>query len=181
MRRDIDLIKGLILRIDQHTYSKRGDRKTATKMTRSLRDCFNNVFSEVDEDVFKCDFEELISSVAASPYITSNFFPANSEEYGKYASIFTFTNNLKLELRWIVFCLKYYSKKLSAFLSAREEYDNYILLNKYEEALEVVKAIENKFGISLWSMECKCYLYVKIGKDLNELFKNIPHSVFELS
>lgn len=178
MRRNIDLIKGLILRIDQHAYSKRGDKKTAAKMVKNLRDCFNNTFSEVDDDVFKCDFEKLITSVAASPYIISNFFPTNSEEYGKYASIFAFTNNLKLEVRWVVFCLKYYSKKLSVFLSAREQYDNYILLNKYEEALDVVNVIEDKFGISLWSMECKCYLYVKIGKDLNELFKNIPRSVF---
>ena len=85
---------------------------------------------------------------------------------------------MKLELRWVVFCLKYYSKELSAYLSEREEYDNYILLNKYEEALDVVKAIEDKFGISLWSMECKFYLYVKLGKDIGELFKNVPKSVF---
>ena len=178
MRKNIDLIKGLILKIDQHTYSKSRDKKTVAKMSKTLRDCFNSVFSEVDEDAFRCYFEKLISSVVASPYITSNFFPANSEEYGRYTSIFTFTNNLKLEVRWVVFCLKYYSKKLSTFLSEREKYDNYILLNKYEEALEVVNDIEDKFGISLWSIECKCYLYVKIGKDLNELFKNIPHSVF---
>lgn len=178
MRKNIDLIKGLILRIDQQTYTKRGDKKNIAKMVKNLRDYFNNVFREMDDEIFKCDFEKLISSVAACPYITNNFFPANREEYGKYTSIFTFTNNLKLEVRWVVFCLKYYSKKLSEFLSAREEYDNYILLNKYEEALEVVNVIEDKFGISLWSMECKCYLYVKMDKDLNELFKNIPCSVF---
>lgn len=177
MKNNLDLIKGLILRIDMHTYS--GDKKTAAKkMIRNLRQCFNNIFTEEDDNIFRNDFEGLISSVVASPYITSNFFPANAEEYGKYTSIFTFTNNLKLELRWVVFCLKYYSKELSEYLSAREEYDNYILLNKYEEALKVVNTIEDKFGISLWSMECKFYLYVKMGKDIGELFKNVPKSVF---
>lgn len=178
MGNNIELIKGLILRIDQHTYSKRGDKKTAAKLIKNLRVCFNNVFTEENDVIFRNDFEGLISSAAASPYITSNFFPENSEEYGKYGSIFTFTNNLKFELRWVVFCLKHYSTELSAFLSAREEYDSYILLNKYEEALEVVNVIEDKFGISLWSMECKCYLYVKMGKDTNELFKDVPNSVF---
>lgn len=178
MRSNIDLIKGLIVRIGQHAYSKKGDKKTAAKLIKNLRECLDNVFAEEDEDIFKRDFEGLISSVVANPYITSNFFPTNPEEYGKYAFFFTFTNDLKLELRWIVFCLKYYSKELSAFLSAREKYDNYILLNKYEEALEVVNIIEDELGISLWSMECKFYLYVKMGKDSNELFKNIPHSVF---
>ncbi len=175
---NMDLIKGLILRIDQHTYSKKGDKKVAAKMIKSLRDSFNSVFVEKDDEVFKNDFECLISSVAASPYITSNFFPVDFEKYGKYVSIFTFTNNLKLELRWVVFCLKYYSKELSEFLLKREEYDTYILLNKYEKALEIVNSIEDKFGISLWSMECKCYLYVKMGKDIKELFENNPHTVF---
>lgn len=178
MRSNIDLIKGLILRIDQHTYSKKGDKKSATKMIKNLKTCFSNVFTEDDDNVFMNDFEGLISSAVARPYITSNFFPANAEEYGKYVSIFSFTNDLKLELRWVVFCLKYYSKELSVFLSAREEYDNCILLNKYEEALEIVNVIEDKFGISLWSMECKCYLYVRMGKDTDELLKNVPHSVF---
>ena len=128
MGNNIELIKGLILRIDQHTYSKRGDKKTAAKLIKNLRVCFNNVFTEENDVIFRNDFEGLISSAAASPYITSNFFPENSEEYGKYGSIFTFTNNLKFELRWVVFCLKHYSTELSAFLSAREEYDSYILI-----------------------------------------------------
>ena len=176
MKNNLDLIKGLIVRVNMQTYS--GDKKSAAKIIRNLRECFNNIFAEEDDDIFKNDFEGLISSVAANPYITSDFFPANAVQYGKYDSIFTFTNNIKLELRWVVFCLKYYSKKLSTYISAREKYDNYILLNKYEEALGVVNDIDDKFGISLWGMECKFYLYVKMGKDINELFKNVPQTVF---
>ena len=176
LKKNLDLIKGLILRINKHSYA--GDKKTAAKMIGNLREYFNNIFTEEDDDIFRNDFEGLISSVVASPYITSNFFPPNAEEYGKYVSIFSFTNNLKWELRWVVFCLKYYTKELSAYLLAREEYDNYILLNKYKEALEVVNTVEDKFGISLWSVECKFYLYVKMGKDMGELFKNVPKSVF---
>lgn len=178
MKRSIDLIKGLILRINQQTYSKRGDKRNAAKMIKNLKYCFQEVYTEPDDNIFKSDFEGLISSTAASPYITSNFFPKNMEKYGKYASIFTFTNDVRLELRWLIFCLKSYSKELSEFLLNREKYDNYILLNKYEEALDVVNNIEEKFGVSLWSMECKSYLYVKMGKDINELFKNIPNSIF---
>lgn len=178
LRNNIDLIKGLIIRMNQHKYSKRGDKKTATKMIKKINNCFNNVYVETDDNTFRSDFEGLISSVAASPYITSNFFPTTFKEYGMYGSIFVFTNNLRLELRWLIFCIKYYSKELSGFLSAREDYDNCILLNKYEDALKVVNDVEEKFGISLWSMECKCYLYAEMGKDINELFNNITKSVF---
>lgn len=176
MKNNLDLIKGLILRIDMQTYS--GNKKTAAKMLGKLRISFNNIFAEEDENIFRRNFEGLMSSMAISPYITSNFFPTNAEEYGKYRSIFTFTNSLKLEMRWLVYCLKYYSKELSSYLLKREECDNYILLSKYEEALDVVKIVEDKFGISLWSMECKFYLYVKLGKDVGKLFENVPKSVF---
>lgn len=177
MSNNVDLIKGLILRITQQTYSRKGDKRTAAKMIKNLRQCFNSVFTEIDDSVFKSDFNELMSSVAANTYINSNFFPISAEEYGKYDSIFSFTNNLKWELRWVVFGLKFYSKELTAFLTAREEYDNYILLNKYEEALEVVNTVEEKFGISLWALECKCYLYVKMNKSVEELFNDIPPSI----
>lgn len=97
MKNNLDLIKGLILRIDMQTYS--GNKKTAAKMLGKLRIFFNNIFAEEDENIFRRNFEGLMSSMSISPYITSNFFPTNAEEYGKYRSIFTFTNSLKLEMR----------------------------------------------------------------------------------
>lgn len=173
MKNNIDYVKGLILRMQQQKYSKGGDKKTAAKMIKKINDYFNNVYKQEDENTFRNDFNELISSTTASPYIISNFFPSTIKEYGRFSSIFVFTNDLRLELRWLVFCLKFYSKELSIFLSAREKYDNYILLNKYEDALKVVNDVEEKFGISLWGMECKCYLYVAMDKDINELFDDI--------
>lgn len=176
MHSNIDLIKGLIVRIDQHVYSVKGDRKTAVKMLKNLKNNFNDIY-RLSDDKFKENFQAMISSNIINPYITSNFFPENIEEYGKYKALFTFTNDLKLELRWLIFCLKFYSNELSIFLLKREQYDNCVLLNKYEDALKIVNDIEEKFGVSLWSIECQFYLYVKMGKDINELLKNIPQSV----
>lgn len=178
MNGNLDFIKGLILRIDQHSRSRKGDKKIASKMLKSLKQYINAIFTEKNDEIFRNDFNGLISSSATSPYIISNFFPSNPDEYGKYASIFTFTNDFRFELRWMVFCIKYYSDEISTFLSAREKYDNCVLLNKYEDALEVVNTIEKKFGVSLWSMECKFYIYSKLDKDMNELFKDIPNTAF---
>lgn len=175
---NIDLIKGLIIRIERKIYSKECDKKVITKMFKNLKICFNKVFMEENDVIFKENFQKIMSSEIINPYVTENLFPTEIGEYGKYDFVIDFTDNIKCELRWIVFCLKYYSKQLSIFLAEREKYDNYILLNKYEEAAKVLSSIENKFGISLWSMECNCFLNVKLNRDIDEFFRDMPRSVY---
>lgn len=174
----IDLIKGLILRMEKNIYSPKGDKKVVTKIIKNLKDCFDDVFQEEDDDIFRENFQKIILSETINPYVTCNFFPIKMEGYGNYDSIIDFSYNIKFELRWIVFCLKYYSKHLSAFLVEREKYDNYILLNKYEDAAKLLGDIETKFGISLWSMECNCFLNVKLNRDIDKFFGNMTHSVY---
>lgn len=178
MANRIDLLKGLLYQNNINAYSKRGDKRQASKLLMQIKKIFNEVLREEDDTVFQKDIMGLLSSVTANPYITSNFFPEDMVTYGKYRNIIDFTNDLSLEMRWIAYCLHFYSKDISEFVIKREKYDNDILLNQYEDALNVIENVEKKFGSSLWSLECKFYLYAKMNLDKNELIKQAPKSIF---
>lgn len=174
----IDLLKGLILQNEINISSKRGDKRQASKLLMRIKKIFNEVLLEADDMIFQEDIMRLLSSVAANSYISSNFFPEDMAEYGRYRNIINFTNDLRLEIRWIVYCLYFYSKEISEFVIEREKYDNYILLNRYKDALDVIENVEKMLGPSLWSLECKFYLYAKMNLNKNELMKQAPKSVF---
>ena len=108
----IDLLKGLILQNEINISSKRGDKRQASKLLMRIKKIFNEVLLEADDMIFQEDIMRLLSSVAANPYISSNFFPEDMAEYGRYRNIINFTNDLRLEIRWIVYCLYFYSKEI---------------------------------------------------------------------
>lgn len=174
----VDLIKGLIMQNEIKSRSKRGDKKQASKLLVQIKKIFNDVLKEDDDNVFEGDIIRLLSSPAANSYISSNFFPQNLSEYGRYRNIIEYTSDLRLELRWMIYCLHFYSKEISTFVREREKYDDFILLNQYEEALKVVEGIEKSFGPSLWSLECKFYLFSNLDLDKNDLMKEIPETIF---
>ena len=178
MANRVDLIKGLIMQNEIKSRSKRGDKKQASKLLVQIKKIFNDVLKEDDDNVFGRDIIRLMSSPAANSYISSNFFPQDLSEYGRYRNIIEYTNDLRFELRWMIYCLHFYSKELSTFVKEREKYDDFILLNQYEEALKVVEDIEKSFGPSLWSLECKFYLFSNLDLDKNELMKEIPETIF---
>lgn len=178
MANRIDLLKGLIRQSDIKTFSRRGDKRQAAKLLTQIKRIFNEVLREKDDEIFQQDIIRMFSSEAANPYISSNFFPQDMKEYGRYRNIIDFTSDLQIELRWMAYCFKFYSKKISEFITEREKYDNYILLNKYEDALKVIENVEKMLGSSLWSLECKFYLYAKMNLNTNELMKEAPKLIF---
>ncbi len=178
MANRIDLLKGLILQNDIKTFSRRGDKRQAAKLLIQIKRIFNEVLREKDDEIFQQDIIRLLSSGAANPYISNNFFPQDMKEYGSYRNIIDFTNDLQIEIRWMAYCFQFYSKEISEFVLEREKYDNYILLNQYEDALDVIENVEKMLGPSLWSLECKFYLYAKMNLNKNELMKQAPKSIY---
>ena len=81
---------------------KRGDKKQASKLLVQIKKIFNDVLKEDDDNVFGRDIIRLMSSPAANSYISSNFFPQDLSEYGRYRNIIEYTNDLRLELRWMI-------------------------------------------------------------------------------
>ena len=54
------------------------------------------------------------------------------------------------------------------FISKKDRFDECLLEEKYNEAYEILKELEKNFGISLWLMENKVFLFHMLGKDVKE-------------
>lgn len=176
MANRVDLLKGLIRQKDI-TFSRRGDKRKSTKLLTQIKKVFNEILKETNDEIFQQDIIRLLFSEVANPYVSSNFFPEDMKTYGRYRNIIDFTNDIQIEMRWMSYCFRFYNKEISEFVTEREKYDNYILLNKYEDALNVIKNVEARLGVSLWSLECKFYLYTKMNLNKNELMEQAPESI----
>lgn len=177
MANRVDLLKGLIRQKDIITFSRRGDKRQSTKLLTQIKKVFNEILKETNDEIFQQDIIRLLFSEVANPYVSSNFFPEDMKTYGRYRNIIDFTNDIQIEMRWMSYCFRFYNKEISEFVTEREKYDNYILLNKYEDALNVIKNVEARLGVSLWSLECKFYLYTKMNLNKNELMEQAPESI----
>ena len=78
----------------------------------------------------------------------------------------------------MIACILYRKDVINEFIIQREKYDNYVLLNKYEEALKVIDYFDECYGVSYWSTECRFFLYSKLGKSVIELLQNAVSTVF---
>lgn len=169
-------LKNSIIQLELATYrkNKRGEKQIIKKI-RNNCDVF---FKDEDDKEFDNCFKLLMDSQLLNPYFSCNFFPLDFNKYGIYDNIISFSNDLNYELRWIIYCLSYYSDKINFFISKREDYDSYILLDKFDEAMQAVNEVEEELGVSYWSMECKFYLYSKMDLDVSELIKTLPRNIF---
>lgn len=177
MRNAVDIIKGLIMRSEMNEY-KNKDRKLATQLLSQLLNKFHEVLIEDDDEAFFEDFYKLITSKKTRPYIVSNFYPEDMQEYARYGNAFGFSNDFKYEIRYLVMSILCCKDTVNDFVEKREKYDNHILRNEYEEAMKVVEYIENMYGVSYWVMECKFFLNSKLEKDSNDLLDNSPSNIF---
>ena len=65
MANRIDLLKGLLYQNNINAYSKRGDKRQASKLLMQIKKIFNEVLREEDDTVFQKDIMGLLSSVTA--------------------------------------------------------------------------------------------------------------------
>lgn len=177
MSKTVNLIKGLAYQLELNEGNVgKNSRGRKGQLVKQLRDNCNTFFKE--EKHFEEDFRALMDSKLISPYFSNNLFPAEFAEYGKYENIIEFSGDMKYELRWMIYCCAYYSEYINFFVNKREQYDNYVLLNRYEEALKIVDEVEQRLGVSFWSIECKFFLYPKLKKNTKELIDIIPQNLY---
>lgn len=177
MGNTVDMIKSLIIRLEMNNRGRK-NKKTEMQLLKELGKKFNSILMQEDDEVFFEDFSKIIASQAAEPYISSNFFPENMSEYAQYRNIFGFSNDFRYEIRWMIVCILYRKDVIDEFIIQREKYDNYVLLNQYDDALKVVEHVESWCGVSYWSTECKFFLYKKLGKNITELLQNVTNTVY---
>lgn len=181
MGNNVDIVIGLAQRLGKNIVQspRKNDKldRVNRQILSKMKNNFTYIFTEDNDSVFQQEFTELMSNEWTMPYIISNFFVNDYNECMMYGSYCNFTNCFRFELRWMIASLKHYASAISDFISYRKKYDNFVLLNKYEDALRIIELVDKIFGVSIWSGECKFFLYAKLGKEVKELLTNMPQTV----
>lgn len=177
MGNTVDMIKNTLVRLEINKHGRK-NRKTEIQLRNELENRMYAVMTEESDEKFFDDFVKLITSPVIEPYISSNFYPESMECYAITRNYFGFSNDFRYEIRWMISCILYQKDVINDFVAQREKYDNFILLNQYESALQVIDCIENQYGVSYWSTECRFFLYNKLGKSVAELVASASPTVF---
>lgn len=177
MENTVDLIKKLIIRLEMNRCGRK-NKKIEIQLTNELKSRFSEVLTQEDDNVFLNNFKKIIESQVVEPYISSNFFPESMKEYAEFRNIFGFSNDFKFEIRWMIACIMYRKDVINNFVTEREKYDDLVLFNKYEDALQVIDGIEGQYGVSYWSTECRFFLYSKLGKNVADLIEFSSPTIF---
>lgn len=77
----------------------------------------------------------------------------NSVEEIHIKEVFSFSQDLKIEFRWLTNILENYFEDLNEFVGHKNDFEKYLIIEDYQNAKLVLEIIELKFGVSLWSIE----------------------------
>lgn len=177
MGNTVDMIKNTLVRLEMNKHRRR-NKKIEIQLNKELENRFYEILTQEDDEIFFEDFTKLIVSPVTEPYISSNFFPESMEYYARIRHYFRFSGDFRYEIRWMISCILYRKDVINEFVVQREKYDNYILLNQYESALQVIDYVDEQYGVSYWSIECRFFVYSKLGRSVAELVENAPATVF---
>lgn len=84
--------------------------------------------------------------------LNHNLFPEKIESL-KVNEPFQFTNDFTHEFQWIANKILLNIDKINRFVSLKNEFDDAIVKNKYENASNLINRITSDLGFSLWSIE----------------------------
>jgi hypothetical protein len=139
----------------------------AKKNSHAQKDLMKNLKAfkfNRDNFIFNQIFEELNTSKLGEGYINGNFFPPTISEISRWSEI-EFGTQFDLELRWNMKIFYEYREAINDFVKTKNNVETLILQERYQEALDILSNFEEKYGVSLWLLENKIYLYSKLERD----------------
>ncbi len=79
--------------------------------------------------------------------------PTSYEELGE-SLLFTYKpNELECELNWYIAHINNIKEQINLFLLYRNQYENFLILGKYEQALEMLNKINKEICVSIWGLD----------------------------
>lgn len=100
---------------------------------------------------------------------------------------FLFTADFKKEFRWLAYIVEYHFSDIEEFMQMKLEFESSVLREQYADSKQVLKAIEKRFGVSLWTLEANLMLAdLTINTEANwNLLSNylnqINHSIYNFN
>ena len=135
-------------------------KKVQQELARSL-DEFKRLS---DDNDFNEVFDYLYSNKSTNRYITANLFPRDMNSFAEYHEC-AFSYNFDCELRWLMKILGEQKETLNMILDYKKHLEELILLNRYDDALELLSVLETQFGVSYWLLENRIFILNKLEKD----------------
>lgn len=155
---------------------QKGNRKRLHK--QSLDKEFMRFKSISDDKEFDDIYESLFdNSVIRNSYFTANLFPDEIKMISKYKEC-SYVNDERAEIRWHLKLFSKFASQLTDFVSKKMNYEEMILDEHYQEALLCLQSIEATYGISIWLLENKIFLYHKLNLNVKEEILDKADSAF---
>ncbi|MCT7484774.1 hypothetical protein [Aliarcobacter cryaerophilus] len=116
--------------------------------------------TESDLDVIKANFNYLYKNTQLSNIIEKHLFPENLSDLKNYPRIVKTT--MERELLWTAFLINNNVNKINEYLLFKKEYESYVFIGEYHEALKILNLVKEYFGYSLWLIQNELILKQKI-------------------
>lgn len=113
-----------------------------------------------DVDVIKANFNYLYKNTQLSNIIEKHLFPENLSDLKNYPRIVKTT--MERELLWTAFLINNNVNKINEYLLFKKEYESYVFIGEYHEALKILNLVKEYFGYSLWLIQNELILKQKI-------------------
>lgn len=100
---------------------------------------------------------------------------------------FSFTKEFKKEFKWVSNNLESYYEDINSFFELKNNFEKHLILDEFDKALEIIKEVENLFGISLWSIEATLIIEEKVNGSesnwnlLTKYLNEINNSIYEFT
>lgn len=121
----------------------------------------NYIYSELNEIRNSWNYKSI--EYAIQKIVSSNtkdckkyrngLLPTSYEELGE-SLLFTYKpNELECELNWYIAHINNFKEQINLFLLYRNQYENFLILGKYEQALEMLNKINKEICVSIWGLD----------------------------
>lgn len=134
-----------------------GDRKSWSPIHAAL--------DSVKNDAQPVDYDRLLSLARISP-MAAVALPAvgvGRRVSGVQAIAPLDTSSLYREVAWAATLISANSKQITSFIQLRDDFEKYLLLGRYGEAILAINKVEKVCGLSLWSIENRIVLLMRQG------------------
>jgi hypothetical protein len=132
-------------------------KKTLFHPTTKKYNFLANLKLNSDYDSFK----KMYKGIKAHPFgkhaLLSNPLPKSFADLRKN-NITPHSGNVETEISWLMYSIFEYPEKLVDFVEKKNRFEKKLLLNDFDEALQILDDIDNNICHSNWSAECRLLL-----------------------
>lgn len=132
------------------------------KEKNSYKNKLYKIIFHAEED----DISRIIKVIKCNPSMSLRMkrilFPSTIKEMCSTKIVVNMTINFDYLRKYYLAIFHEYMENISEFIELKNQYEKFLFSEKYDDALKVIDKIEEREGLSVWSISKKMFLYEKI-------------------